>query len=547
MIRRLCVALVCCAILCALNATAAPRFSMRPISPEGAEGWLIFPSVNNAGQVIASSLDVGMWEYDGATSQVLRLPDDYRAEDGSVSFMFASSRITDSGQVLLQGPFYKGNEIQGFGILLYDGTNYKDLGLFDSRHTGEDGSRVSYGFGLNEYGQATGVSARYEGDSWVGDSAWFYDGTTTSEIDPSGVIDLGGGASGSRAWLVNAHAQVTGESYSAQGQFAWLFDGGVITQLGVLDSEHTRDDGFRISGVYGINDHAQIVGSSSRYDGDTNRGQTGWLYDKGQYLTLGLTGDEFISNEEYINGPGYSFTWGLRLNESGQVIGKSRRYNADRSQAAAWFYDGDATIELGLVGDEYEIDGLPRSSYAVFLNDAGQVAGYTENSYADSFPRGQDAWLYDSSTGQTTRLRLSARSDGYAASIVHHLGEDGFVLGSYQLFNSMDDDLGQRAFYYTPLEGLHDLGSLVDGELSSYGVEYLYSDFMAANDRGQIVVQGYLTSSTPDNPRYRTFLLTRVVPEPTGVVLSLGWGALIACQRFSRDKGFKINRDQFNN
>ena len=39
-----------------------------------------------------------------------------------------------------------------------------------------------------------------------------------------------------------------------------------------------------------------------------------------------------------------------------------------------------------------------------------------------------------------------SRSDGFASSTVNYLGEDGLALGTYTLFDALDNSLGNRVF-----------------------------------------------------------------------------------------------------
>jgi hypothetical protein len=81
----------------------------------------------------------------------------------------------------------------------------------------------------------------------------------------------------------------------------------------------------------------------------------------------------------------------------------------------------------------------------------------------------------------------------------------------------MDNDLGPRAFYVTLAEGLHDLGSLVDGGLAANGWEQLATGFRVGG-KHQILGSGLLTTQTGGQMPY---LLTQI-PEPsTAVILFL--------------------------
>jgi hypothetical protein len=149
------------------------------------------------------------------------------------------------------------------------------------------------------------------------------------------------------------------------------------------------------------------------------------------------------------------------------------------------------------------------------LNESGQLIGYSRRYNGGSDQLGQDAWFYDLALDQTFPLQLSTRSDEYAFSSAAYLGEDGLVLGTYNLFDALDNSLGNRAFYFTIADGLHDLGALVDGGLAANGWDRLAS-VIRANGLGQILGHGKLTSQSGQ----MAYLLTLAVPEPSTPALA---------------------------
>ena len=240
-------------------------------------------------------------------------------------------------------------------------------------------------------------------------------------------------------------------------------------------------------------------------------GDSVWLYDGATTIDIGLTGAEHTRNN------GYKYSEDRHMNEAGQVFGVSYRYNGRNTELgrSVWLYDGATTIDIGLTGPEHtSSNGYKYSDAKEFkqLNEAGQVIGWSYR-YNGGTNLGQDAWLYDPTLDQTFALNLSTRSDGYAYSSATYLGEDGLVLGSYTLFDALDNDLGGRAFYFTIADGLHDLGSLVEGGLAANGWDSLYIA-IRANGLGQILGHGFLT---PQSAGIMSYLLTPVTPLPGDV------------------------------
>ncbi len=142
-------------------------------------------------------------------------------------------------------------------------------------------------------------------------------------------------------------------------------------------------------------------------------------------------------------------------------MGTPSRYNGGAASLgqSAWLYDGATTLNIGLTGSEQTRNDGYQSNYSQQLNEAGQVIGYAERYNGGNTYLGQDAWVYDPILG-TVALQLSVRDDGYAYSNASFLGEDGLVLGSYNLYSGLSL-VGQRAFYWSAADGLWDLGILV--------------------------------------------------------------------------------------
>jgi hypothetical protein len=143
------------------------------------------------------------------------------------------------------------------------------------------------------------------------------------------------------------------------------------------------------------------------------------------------------------------------------------------------------------------------------MNEAGQVIGHS-NRWISGGMGSDNAWFYDPVLHQTFELVPSLRSDGLAFSVVGYLGEDGLVLGNYDLFDEMDNFVGTRAFYFTVADGLHDLGSLVDGGLTAHGWESL-AMAIRGNGLGQIIGSGALISQAG-----QPFLLKPIEAELPG-------------------------------
>jgi hypothetical protein len=253
-----------------------------------------------------------------------------------------------------------------------------------------------------------------------------------------------------------------------------------------------------------------------------------WLYNGSTTSDIGLTGSE------YTRGDGYKYSWAYEVDEAGRVRGFSYRYNGGLGQSA-WLYNGTSTTEIGLGGSEHtRDDGYQYIDAQGGMNDAGQVLGFSKRFNGGHTDLGQDAWFYDPAHNQTFELQLSSRTDGYAYSQAYYLGEDGLAVGTYRLFDALDNDLGERAFSFTIAGGLHDLGALVDGGLTANGWDAL-ATAVRADPMGEIVGWGKLLSQSSGQ---MTYLLTPV-PEPSTLAL-IGFGALLLGNVFYNRKTIRF-------
>jgi hypothetical protein len=494
--------------------------------------------LNEAGQVIGysylyngGSTEVGSiaWLYDGTMTIEIGLT----GNEYTYSYPY---ELNDVGQAIGWTYRYSGGSVDlGQNAWLYDGATTIVIGFTGSEHTRNDGYKYSEIRQLNEAGQVIGYSHRYNGGSpdWglanlghvVSTSSWLYDGATTIDIGLTGSeYTSSSGFKRNDPTELNEAGQVRGYSYrynggsTALGLSAWLYNGSTTIDIGLTGSEHTRDDGYKYSLTSQMNETGQVTGYSQRYNCCVQDwGRSAWLYNGSTTIHIGLTGAEHTRYD------GYKYSLTSQMNDAGQVIGYSYRFISGSSNSGqdAWLYDGSTTIDIGFTRSEHtRIDGYKYSS-ARQLNEAGQVIGYSYRYDGGSTDLGQDAWFYDPLLDETFALTLSTRSDGYAFSSADYLGEDGLVVGTYTLFDAFDNNLGYRAFYFTVADGLHDLGSLVDGGLAANGWDDLVVNqfgTLRANDLGQIIGYGKLTSQTNGVMAY---LLTPVIPEPSALILAM--------------------------
>jgi hypothetical protein len=462
--------------------------------------------LNEAGQVIGyskrypatgfSELGASAWLYDGATTIKLGFWDaEHTRNDGYKSSV--PLQLNEAGQVVgYSGRYNNGSVNLGLTAWLYDGATTIEIGLTGAEYTDEDGRQAAEPVDLNQWGRVVGQSRRYNGDSrsdYI--STWLYNGTTTIDIGPSDAehTDFEGNRHSVPIELNDAGRVIGNASRYNGGNSAWLYDGTTTVKIGLVGSEHTQTGDFKWSEARELNEAGYVVGTSRRYSGTASRGTSAWLYDGTTTINIGLT------DLEHTRSDGSKTSGITKLNEAGQVIGLSSRYNGGTIPlgVSAWLYDGATTIDVGLTGAEHTNDDGAKNSRALRLNDAGQVTGFSTRYNGGTSQLGQDAWFYDPELDQTFSLQFSQRSDGYAYSSVGYLGEDGLVLGTYNLYDELDNSLGSRVFSFTVADGLRDLGSLVDGGLAANGWDRLvYASY--SNGLGQIVGEGKQPSQAPE-------------------------------------------------
>ncbi|MBU1375377.1 MAG: PEPxxWA-CTERM sorting domain-containing protein [Alphaproteobacteria bacterium] len=301
-------AMVCALSAVAGHAAAAPVYSYTDLWDFGGSNAF---GINSAGQVVGDA----------------RPDENYRR-----AVLFGGGSVTDLG-VLPGGTHSWGTAISASGAVVGYSTSETgdrafiyDAGVMTS--LGTLGGGQSFGYGINDAGQAVGHSSIAPGGAF---HAFLYSGGSMADLGT-----LGGAFS--EAYDINGAGQVVGRSARADGTVhAFVYDGGVMSDLGTL--------GGAYSYAYGINALGQVVGASETADGS----QHAFLYSDGVMTDLGTLGGA------------YSFA--ADINNLGQIVGVSSTAGGD---LRAFLY-GEGTM--------YNIGGLGGTSMAFGINDAGYVVG----------------------------------------------------------------------------------------------------------------------------------------------------------------------------
>lgn len=292
------------------------------------------------------------------------------------------------------------------------------------------------------------------------------------------IIDLGdltGGGNYSEAFAINNMGQVVGISEATEGTRAFLWQNGEMTNLDVLMPSH------EYSIAHDINDNGDIVGQSA---------SRAFLYSGGIMTDIGTLGGGYgiadginnsgdivgISNN--INGFTHAFRLsnGTMIDLDSETSNYSRGYDINNSGQITGIVNNRGFIwENGQMSDLGDLFGGAGDTTPFAINDLGQIVGYS------ILPNSTEMQPFFWQDGVMTSIDILS-SSGYARDI-NNLGEvvgkDGDVpfiwdsIGGMRNLNDLLDSSGED-WLLSHAFGVNDSGQIVgfgsnpDGDTHAY-------------------------------------------------------------------------------
>ncbi|WP_432797164.1 hypothetical protein [Poriferisphaera sp. WC338] len=511
--------------------------------------------VNGSGHIIGqadrydntSKRGESAWYFNGISTKQIGLQGGVHTKsNGQVRNI--AEKISDGGYAVGYAERYNNFLSAGQSVWQYDAEadTTTQIGLYAGKHLGTGSTAHAQVMQLTTSGEVIGSSTQYNNAGFImGQSAWLYDGVSTIQLgleasQPSIYLNASNQSSYSNAVAINNNQAVIGfsnrQDSAVQNRTAWLYDGN-YTLLGLHDSIHQNASGYSNTNPVALNNLNHVVGTATRYAGDTESGLSAWYFDGRSTSRIG-----FYDNIEHstINDP-YSVSVVTKLNDRGQAIGYSERFYeafdsefgefyAESNGQSAWIYDSqvDTHSRLGFSDAAHTGDNQYQYSEAQFLSDTGYVAGYSEY-FTSGTASGQTAWIYDTATEMTTSLVFSTSSSGERYSELLALFDNGTVIGKFDLYTNGQSEM--HFFLYSQADGMIDLTDILNTQLISAGWESINANTILSSrisSSGDVV--GFGTPSE-NNESLLAFLISTPIPEPTALLVFAGFSLLGVLRR----------------
>jgi len=369
------------------------------------------------------------------------------------------------------------------------------LGLTGPEYTGIGDYQSSTPTTVTADGFILGYSNRYRQiNTDNGRTPWLWNGAACIPLGLTGpdyVGPYGYQSSDVRSLTSSGQAagvtQVSAASSSTSWHDAWVWRNGIAIRIGLVGTGYQRPDGGRRSWPYAQTQTELIVGTSARFSSaGAPLGQHIWLWDGQRSIRVGLVG------EEYTGANGYEYDLDPLLNEAGVVAGRTQAYASDGSAIGwdAWFFRNGSIQRIGLLGPPWTDPATgARSNQPIQLTDSAAVIGIADR-FASGQSNGQNAWIWRADTG-TQRIGLFD---------AEHIGADGFqshwaygaradqVIGVSTRIGDGALEIGQDVWVW---DGASTTSIALVGDVYRSPDGWQYSDIKASNARGDVVGYSY--------------------------------------------------------
>jgi hypothetical protein len=554
----------------------------------GAGGWIGISASNltpgGFGMINGTERRTSAWYYSNSTGVTRELgftgPDYLLDGGGRLSEVFA---VSDLGYVA--GLSRRNNAglhgVDEHWVVNLANDSYQFPGLHDAEHREGDADLTQFGVGTRPNATNPGTDAMRDnttyrftasgyllGETWqwnsfnlqsgvtytqsidFGASPWVFNpatGTTTR----LGLID----AEHTRAnnvresVVINAFAAAGLPSISEQGfvagrstryqggitklgNSAWVASAatGITHRVGLFDAGHTSASSVQESAITYFTSAGYAAGSSRKYDGATQTGQSAWIATAvtGATLRVGLYDGVHTSVGGGGNPTGMQYATAKQVTDTGFARGTSIRFGSGGTGVgySAWVADFGTglTTRVGLFDATHTTTSGIQYSDVTGLTDAGLAWGYSTR-YQNETTKGQTAWIYDLVSSSQTIFELSVRaSDGYAFSQIDAVNAQGLALGRYTYFDGAGTDLGLRPFVWSAELGVVDIFDSVTGQTLSNEWASLAAG-SSLFDSGWILGTGLPIDARAGSVGNYAVNYS-AVPEPATVAISLGLAAL---------------------
>jgi hypothetical protein len=323
----------------------------------------------------------------------------------------------------------------GTAWLYSDGVT-KEIGLqgpdYNDPVTGFPSSQVTRYLAapLTESGHVTGLSLRYNGPLYF--QPWIHHKGVTRPVGPYSQGDPIHPMSSvtSQILAVNSKGQVAGLGTEDRpggrtgNTTAWLDTEGRLEFMGLKGGDYLDSAGYAWHHVRHLNAEGQVAGTSMRWQGELQLGESVWLHSKGTTKRIDPSGAEYLQT-----GTGKSGAIAVRMNNAAEVLGESTLFAGSAAAGTAcWIYRNGAAERIGLPKHGMS-DKLLENCRSAGLNAAGQAIGQSSAFEVSAF-LGQ-AWFYNK--GKVKQIGLKAahlnEPDADVQNVPLEINDKGQVIG----------------------------------------------------------------------------------------------------------------------